>query len=75
MARRTGKGWGPKSATLSRDSVHAIDRAIETRTRQDGQAQCREDSDAHKCDTCGDPMYDDRSTCELCRSGYAPDFD
>ena len=47
---------------------------VETATRQ--EAPSREDSDAHKCDTCGDDMYDgDRSTCELCRSGYAPDFD
>ena len=31
--------------------------------------------DGHPCQLCGDPMYEDRTTCELCRNGCAPDLD
>jgi len=44
--RQPGKGlkrWGPKHTSFTtRESAHAVDRAIERRTRQAGQAECRD---------------------------------
>lgn len=40
---RYGKKWGPKDATMSKDSIHRIDRAIEKRQRQESKNIVREE--------------------------------